>query len=217
MIVLEHISKTYDTGQVAVCDVSLRVPAGKMLVLLGGSGCGKTTTLKMINRLVEPTAGRIEVDGRDVRGVDPVQLRRAIGYVVQGSALFPHLTVAENIAVVPRLLNWPAPRIEQRVDELLRLGRRWVDAPQSGSALPPPSHHHEPHPRPALAEVQVLEVGPDLVACWLDGLDDPALGEGVVQFLLRQPPGPLRPGSSSLKQIRSSRPPGLRTHASPST
>jgi osmoprotectant transport system ATP-binding protein len=121
MIVLDKVSKTYETGHLAVCDVSLRVPAGQLLVLLGGSGSGKTTTLKMINRLVEPTSGRIEVDGRDVRSVDPVQLRRAIGYVLQGSALFPHLSVAENIAVVPRLLHWPAERISQRVEELLRL------------------------------------------------------------------------------------------------
>ncbi|HZV05466.1 MAG TPA: ATP-binding cassette domain-containing protein [Gemmataceae bacterium] len=121
MIVLKQVSKTYDTGHVAVCNVSLEVPAGKMLVLLGGSGCGKTTTLKMINRLVEPTSGRIEVDGRDVLSVDPVQLRRGIGYVLQGSALFPHMSVAENISVVPRLLDWPVERIEKRIDELLRL------------------------------------------------------------------------------------------------
>jgi osmoprotectant transport system ATP-binding protein len=123
MIVLERVSKTYDTGRFAVSEVSLRVPAGQMLVLLGGSGCGKTTTLKMINRLVELTSGRIEVDGQDVRSVDPVRLRRGIGYVLQGSGLFSHMTVADNIAVVPRLLNWPAGRIEERVDELLRLVR----------------------------------------------------------------------------------------------
>jgi osmoprotectant transport system ATP-binding protein len=121
MIVLKDVSKTYDTGQVAVCNISLHVPAGKMLVLLGGSGCGKTTTLKMINRLVEPTSGRIEVDGRDVGSMDPVQLRRGIGYVLQGSGLFPHMSVADNIAVVPRLLDWPAERIEKRVEELMRL------------------------------------------------------------------------------------------------
>jgi osmoprotectant transport system ATP-binding protein len=127
MIVLERVSKTYDTGRFAVSEVSLRVPAGQMLVLLGGSGCGKTTTLKMINRLVEPTSGRIEVDGQDVRSVDPVRLRRGIGYVLQGSGLFSHMTVADNIAVVPRLLNWPAGRIEERVDELLRLVRLPTD------------------------------------------------------------------------------------------
>jgi len=134
MIVLKQVSKTYDTGQVAVCNVSLEVPAGQLLVLLGGSGCGKTTTLKMINRLVEPTSGRIEVDGRDVLSMDPVQLRRSIGYVLQGSALFPHLSVAENIAVVPRLLNWPAERIDKRIEELLRLVH--LPAEEFSSRLP---------------------------------------------------------------------------------
>lgn len=121
MIVLDRVSKTFAAGHNAVCDVSVRVPAGRLMVLLGGSGCGKTTTLKMINRLVDPTLGRIEVDGRDVRSIDPVQLRRGIGYVIQGSGLFPHMTVADNIAVVPKLLEWPADRIQKRVDELLRL------------------------------------------------------------------------------------------------
>jgi osmoprotectant transport system ATP-binding protein len=121
LIVLENLSKAYGTGRFAVRDVSLRVPAGKLLVLLGGSGSGKTTTLKMINRLIEPTSGRVEVDGQDVGSVDPVQLRRGIGYVFQGIGLFPHLTVAENIAVVPRLLRWPRARIEDRLDELLEL------------------------------------------------------------------------------------------------
>jgi osmoprotectant transport system ATP-binding protein len=121
LIVLEQLSKAYDNGRFAVRDISLRVPAGTLLVLLGGSGSGKTTTLKMINRLIEPTSGRVEVEGRDVRAVDPVQLRRGIGYVFQGIGLFPHLSVAENIAVVPRLLGWTRPRIERRVDELLEL------------------------------------------------------------------------------------------------
>src|SRR6266576_5904399 len=94
MIVLEGVSKSYDHGaHYSVRDVSLRVPAGTLLVLLGGSGCGKTTTLKMINRLIEPTAGRIEVHGQDVRGMCPVALRRGIGYVFQGTGLFPHMTI----------------------------------------------------------------------------------------------------------------------------
>lgn len=122
MIALENVSKSFDGGQrYSVHGVSLLVPKGKLLVLLGGSGCGKTTTLKMINRLIDPTSGRIVVNGKDVRQCDPVQLRRSIGYVFQGSGLFPHMTVAENIAVVPRLLGWEKPRIAQRVDELLDL------------------------------------------------------------------------------------------------
>ena len=119
MIVLEKVCKAYDAERYAVRDVSLRVPRGAMLVLLGGSGCGKTTTLKMINRLIEPTSGRIEVNGQDVRAADPVLLRRGIGYVFQGIGLFPHLTIAENVAVVPKLLGWEPERINKRVDELL--------------------------------------------------------------------------------------------------
>jgi osmoprotectant transport system ATP-binding protein len=90
-------------------------------VLLGASGCGKTTTLKMINRLVECTSGEILVDGRDVREIDPVLLRRQIGYVFQGIGLFPHWSVAANVAAVPGLLGWTPARIEARVDELLEL------------------------------------------------------------------------------------------------
>ncbi len=122
MIVLENVSKSFDGGvRYSVQNVSLHVPRGKLLALLGGSGCGKTTTLKMINRLIDPTSGRVVVNGGDVRHCDPVQLRRSIGYVFQGSGLFPHMTVAENIAVVPRLLRWPKERIRSRVDELLTL------------------------------------------------------------------------------------------------
>src|SRR5262249_54966900 len=119
MIDLENVSKQYDGGSYAVRDVSLHVEAGQMLVLLGGSGCGKTTTLKMINRLIEPTSGRIEVNGADVRATDPVVLRRGIGYVFQGIGLFPHMTVGENVAVVPKLLGWPADKMAARVEELL--------------------------------------------------------------------------------------------------
>ncbi len=122
MIVLDGVSKRYSPNdRPAVDNVSFRVEAGELLVLLGGSGSGKTTTLKMINRLVEPTSGRVVLDGREVTAFDPVALRRNIGYVFQGIGLFPHLTVAENIAVVPRLLRWPESRIRERVDELLTL------------------------------------------------------------------------------------------------
>jgi osmoprotectant transport system ATP-binding protein len=122
MIVLDGVSKRYGpAGRPVVDHVSLAVAAGELLVLLGGSGSGKTTTLKMINRLIEPTAGRVTVAGQDVSALDPVTLRRGIGYVFQGIGLFPHLNVAENIAVVPRLLRWPEPRIRDRVEELLSL------------------------------------------------------------------------------------------------
>lgn len=121
MIVLERVTKTHDGKRFQVQDVSFHVPRSKLLALLGGAGCGKTTTLKMINRLIDPTSGRVEVDGKDVSTMDPVQLRRGIGYVIQGSGLFPHMTVAENVGVVPRALGWPADRIERRVDELLKV------------------------------------------------------------------------------------------------
>jgi osmoprotectant transport system ATP-binding protein len=121
MIVLEKVCKAYDGGRHAVSDVSLRVPPGAMLVLLGGSGCGKTTTLKMINRLIEPTSGRIVVNGQDVRAADPVLLRRGIGYVFQGIGLFPHLSIAENVAIVPKLLGWEPKQIDERVDALLEM------------------------------------------------------------------------------------------------
>jgi osmoprotectant transport system ATP-binding protein len=122
MIALQRVSKVYDpTNPPAVNDVSLSVRRGEFVVLLGESGCGKTTTLKMINRLIEPSDGQIIVDGSDVSTMDPVELRRGIGYVFQGIGLFPHFSVAENVAVVPRLLRWDKGRTSSRVDELLHL------------------------------------------------------------------------------------------------
>ena len=122
MIELEHVTKAYDPAAAPVVrDLSLRVAAGELLVLLGASGCGKTTTLKMINRLIEPTSGAIRIDGRDVTDADPVALRRGIGYVFQGIGLFPHMTVGENVATVPALLGWGRDRIAGRVDELLEM------------------------------------------------------------------------------------------------
>jgi osmoprotectant transport system ATP-binding protein len=115
-----NVSRRYgDT--LAVNDLSLTVPAGKICVFVGPSGCGKTTSLKMVNRLIEPTSGQILIGGRDVMDQDPIELRRGIGYVIQQVGLLPHLTVGDNVAVVPRLLGWDAPRIRQRVDELLVL------------------------------------------------------------------------------------------------
>ena len=124
MITLDGISKSYDGGGThAVCDVSLTVEEGSLLVLLGESGCGKTTTLKMINRLTELSAGRITVAGQDIQGIDPVQLRRRIGYVFQGIGLFPHLTIAQNVATVPRLLGWSPQDTETQTHALLeRMG-----------------------------------------------------------------------------------------------
>ena len=119
MLSLREVSKTYPGGQLAVDRLSLELAAGETVVLLGASGCGKTTTLKMINRLVEASSGEILVDGRATKGMDPVLLRRGIGYVFQGIGLFPHWTVADNVASTPRLLGWDEGRIRARVDELL--------------------------------------------------------------------------------------------------
>lgn len=122
MISLKHISKQYQPGsKFAVEDLSLEIAPGELVALVGESGSGKTTTLKMINRLTEPTSGEILLDGVNVSTMNPVALRRGIGYVFQGIGLFPHMTVAENIAVVPGLLNWSAVDTQARVDELLDL------------------------------------------------------------------------------------------------
>src|SRR5229473_1580607 len=115
-----HVSKKYGP-QGAVNDLSLLVPAGDICVLVGPSGCGKTTSLKMVNRLVEPTSGQVLIDNEDVMSVEVTHLRRRIGYVIQQIGLFPHQTVADNIATVPRLLGWPKQRLQQRVEELLDL------------------------------------------------------------------------------------------------
>ena len=122
MIVMSDVSKSYDGGKTfAVQGVSLQVAEGETLVLLGSSGCGKTTTLKMINRLIEPTAGTIEIDGTNVLNRDPIELRRSIGYVFQGIGLFPHMTVRQNVEIVPRLLGWPVERRSRRARELVEL------------------------------------------------------------------------------------------------
>ena len=121
-----HVSKQYpDASRPAVDGCDFEVAEGSFVVLLGPSGCGKTTLLKMVNRLIEPTGGTIWLGGQDIRQMEPVQLRRQIGYVIQQIGLFPHMTVAQNVAVVPSLLGWEPQRINQRVDELLEL----VDLP----------------------------------------------------------------------------------------
>jgi osmoprotectant transport system ATP-binding protein len=118
----DHVSKTYpNASHPAVNEISLEVEEGEFVVFFGPSGCGKTTLLKMTNRLFEPSGGQILLEGADVRGMDPVLLRRRMGYVIQQVGLFPHLTVGENVAVVPDLLGWDKPRIASRVEELLAL------------------------------------------------------------------------------------------------
>ncbi|KNC93461.1 ABC transporter ATP-binding protein [Trabulsiella odontotermitis] len=122
MITLENISKIYPgSPRKALDDLSMTFEEGTTTALIGPSGCGKTTTMRLINRLEQPTSGRIWVNGRDIATEDPVMLRRHIGYVIQNVGLFPHMTVADNIATVPRLLGWNASRIQARVEELLEL------------------------------------------------------------------------------------------------
>ena len=120
-ISLEAVSKVYPGGHVALREVTLRVGPGEVLVLVGTSGSGKTTTMKMVNRLVEPTSGAIRVGGRDVREINPIELRRSIGYVIQEIGLFPHMSVAKNIALVPSLKGWSKSRQSERVAELLEM------------------------------------------------------------------------------------------------
>jgi osmoprotectant transport system ATP-binding protein len=121
-IVFDHVSKVYpNAAGKAVDDVSLPVPQGRTVVILGTSGSGKTTLLKMVNRLYEPSSGRIFVEGTEIHALPAVQLRRQIGYVIQQIGLFPHWTVADNVATVLHILKWPAARVGQRVDELLEL------------------------------------------------------------------------------------------------
>jgi osmoprotectant transport system ATP-binding protein len=116
------VTKRFEgTERPAVDDLDLAVRQGETVALIGPSGCGKTTTLKMINRLVEPTSGTISVNGRNIRDLPLLALRRSLGYVIQHVGLFPHMTIARNIAVVPELLGWDKARIRQRVDELLAL------------------------------------------------------------------------------------------------
>ncbi len=121
VISFDRVTKRYADGTLAVQELSLDVAEGELLCLVGPSGCGKTTTMKMVNRLVEPTSGRVLVQGSDVAGVDPAELRRGIGYVIQQVGLFPHQSVGANIATVPRLLGWDKRRSAARADELLEL------------------------------------------------------------------------------------------------
>ena len=139
LISYAHVGKTFDGGRgaervVAVADVSLDVAEGEFLAIVGGSGSGKTTLLRLANRLIEADSGRITVEGQDISDVDPIPLRRRIGYVFQSGGLFPHLTVAGNIGITPKLLGTPADETTARVDELLGLVR--LDRAQYRDRMP---------------------------------------------------------------------------------
>ncbi len=125
VVEFRHVTVRYGDDRhrlpAALDDLSLNVSSGEICVLVGPSGCGKTTALRLVNRLLEPTRGQVLIDGQDVAALEPVRLRRRIGYVIQQIGLFPHQTVAENVGTVPRLLKWPSQRVSQRVDELLAL------------------------------------------------------------------------------------------------
>ncbi|WP_199510227.1 ABC transporter ATP-binding protein [Nucisporomicrobium flavum] len=133
-ITLENVGKVYPDGTVAVGDISLDVGAGELVVLIGPSGCGKSTILRMLNRLIEPSKGRILIDGEDVSRQDPVELRRHIGYVIQNVGLFPHQTIRTNVGTVPRLLGWNKKKTRARAEELLELVG--LDPARYGSRYP---------------------------------------------------------------------------------
>jgi osmoprotectant transport system ATP-binding protein len=135
LIAYTHVGKSFDGGRVqAVSDVSLEVAEGEFLAIVGGSGSGKTTLLRLANRLIDADSGHITVEGEDVRATDPIRLRRRVGYVFQNGGLFPHISVAGNIGITPKLLGTPAPEISSRVDELLDLVR--LDRAQHRDRLP---------------------------------------------------------------------------------
>jgi osmoprotectant transport system ATP-binding protein len=178
LIAYAHVGKTFDGGRVvAVDDVSLEVAEGEYLAIVGGSGSGKTTLLRLANRLIEADRGRITVEGEDVSTVDPIGLRRRIGYVFQSGGLFPHLTVAGNIGITPKLLGTPAPEISARVDELLDLVR--LDRAQYRDRLP---HELSGGQRQRIGVARALAARPRIVLMdepfgALDPLTRDALGD----------------------------------------
>ena len=123
VISFDNVSKHHGGAAPVLDGVTLSMRPGEFLAIVGPSGSGKSTLLRLVNRLIDPSAGTVRVEGEDVRSIDPVMLRRRIGYVFQGSGLFPHMTVAENIAITPKLLGWDETRMSARVDELLELVR----------------------------------------------------------------------------------------------
>lgn len=121
MLKFDHVTKVYKGGKKAVVDLNMEFKSGEFIVFIGPSGCGKTTTMKMINRLIEPSSGSIYINGKNILEKDPVQLRREIGYVIQQIGLFPHMTIQQNISLIPKLLKWPEEKRHERAKELLKL------------------------------------------------------------------------------------------------
>lgn len=121
MIRFEHVTKQFPDGTEALKDISLVFPTHKLTVVIGPSGCGKTTLMRMVNKLEKPTSGDIFIDEKPITDLEEVKLRRSIGYVIQRIGLFPHMTIAENVSLVPRLLEWPGEKSDKRVEELLEL------------------------------------------------------------------------------------------------
>jgi osmoprotectant transport system ATP-binding protein len=159
LIAFAHVSKSFDGGRVkAVDDVTLEVAAGEFLAIVGGSGSGKTTLLRLANRLIEADSGSITVQGEDVRALDAVSLRRRIGYVFQSGGLFPHISVAANIGITPRLMGTPAAETSARVDELLDLVR--LDRAQYRDRFP---HELSGGQRQRVGVARALAAGPRIV------------------------------------------------------
>jgi osmoprotectant transport system ATP-binding protein len=177
-IAFTHVGKTFDGGRIkAVDDVSLAVGKGEFISIVGGSGSGKTTLLRLANRLIDADSGEIRIEGEDVRAADPVALRRRIGYVFQSGGLFPHLSVAANIAITPKLLRWPQAEIAARVDELLDLVR--LDRAQYGDRFP---HELSGGQRQRVGVARALAARPNIVLMdepfgALDPLTRDALGD----------------------------------------
>lgn len=118
---MNNVNKVYEDGSHALKNINLEMKKGEITVLIGPSGCGKSTTMKLINRLISPSSGEVLINGRNVNEIDPVKLRRNIGYVIQSIGLFPHMTIGRNVGIVPRLKKWDADKINRRIDELMRL------------------------------------------------------------------------------------------------
>ncbi|ANZ65450.1 glycine/betaine ABC transporter ATP-binding protein [Secundilactobacillus paracollinoides] len=120
-LTMEHLNKTYSGGKVAVEDFNLEIEKGEFVCFIGTSGSGKTTTMRMINRMLQQTSGTIKIDGKDISELDPVKLRRKIGYVIQNIGLMPHMTIKQNINIVPKLLKWPQEKMDERAKEMIKL------------------------------------------------------------------------------------------------